>query len=67
MHSMSHPAIGTRIARQMVDERVRDAEVRRVAHKVRRDARAFTATPTERRRWRIWPRPVHTPHPTGGA
>ncbi len=46
-----HPTIGVRIANQMIDERVRDAEARRIARVVSREARLSSDTPTLRS-WR---------------
>jgi len=49
---MADPRVATRIARQRVDEGVRDAEARRAAREVRRAARAQSST-SPRRTWRI--------------
>jgi hypothetical protein len=66
MYSIGHPNMALRIARQKIDEEVRDAEARRIARVVRREARASSGTRALRRR-RIWPGSVGTAHPTGGA
>jgi hypothetical protein len=53
MYSMiADPKLATQIARQQVDERIRDAEARRAAREVRRAARAQSST-SPRRTWRI--------------
>lgn len=39
MHTIGHPTIAMRIARQRIDDRIRDAEARRIARAVRRKAR----------------------------
>jgi hypothetical protein len=54
MYSMIHdPKVATQIARQQVDERIRDAEARRTAREVRCAARAQSSMARPRRTWRI--------------
>jgi hypothetical protein len=54
MYSMiADPKVATQIARQQVDERIRDAEARRIAREVRRAARAQSSMSRPRRTWRI--------------
>jgi hypothetical protein len=54
MYSMiADPKVATQIARQQVDERVRDAQSRRTAREVRRAARAQSSLSQARRTWRI--------------
>jgi len=54
MYSMiADPKVATLIARQQVDERIRDAEARRTAREVRRAARAQSSLSRPRRTWRI--------------
>lgn len=46
MYSMiTDPKLATQIARQQVDERIRDAEARRTAREVSRAARAQSSMP----------------------
>jgi hypothetical protein len=47
------PKLANQIARQQIEERVRDAEARRTARKIRRAARAESSTLQPRRTWRI--------------
>jgi hypothetical protein len=55
MYSMiTDSGLATQIARQQVDERVRDAAARRTAREVRRAARARSSMSQSRRTWRIW-------------
>ena len=53
MNSMIAGDLATRIAKQQIDERVRDAEARRTARGVRRAARAQSSVSQPRRTWRI--------------
>ncbi len=54
MFSMiTDPELATQIARQQVDERIRDAEARRTARDVRRAAGAQSSMSQPRRTWRI--------------
>jgi hypothetical protein len=54
MYSMiADPNVATQIARQQIDERVRDAEARRTAYEIRRAARAQSSMSRPRRTWRI--------------
>jgi DNA gyrase/topoisomerase IV subunit B len=54
MHWMiDDPNLANQIARQLIDERVRDAEARRTARKIRRAARAQSSMERPRRTWRI--------------
>lgn len=54
MYSITDPQTAVRMARQQIDERVREAEARRTAHAVRRDARTQPATDPPGRTWRVW-------------
>jgi len=47
---MADASVATRIARERVDEWVRDAEARRTAREVRRAARAHRTANSDRRR-----------------
>jgi hypothetical protein len=60
MNSIGHPTMALRIANQKIDEQVRDAEARRTARAVRREARASSAAHRSWRRWRIRPRSART-------
>jgi hypothetical protein len=51
---IANPKLATQLARQQVDERIRDAEARRTAREVQRAARAQSST-SPRRTWRIRP------------
>ena len=54
MNSMiTDPELATRIAKQQIDERVRDAAARRTAREARRAARAQSSISQPRRTWRI--------------
>jgi hypothetical protein len=50
---MADPKIGTLIARQQIDERVRDAHARHTACAARRTSHDQQSTPRPRRTWRI--------------
>jgi hypothetical protein len=47
------PKLAHQIARQQIDERVRDAVARRTAREVRRAARALSSRSQPRSTWRI--------------
>ena len=49
------PEFAAQIARQQVDEWVRDADSRRTAREIRRAARAQSSSSRPRRSWRIRP------------
>ena len=66
MHGMIDPTVGTRLAKLYVDERIRDAEARRIARAVRRETRAMNTTPAPRRWW-TRTRGVRTPGPAASA
>ena len=66
MYSMIDPTIRARLAKQYVDDRIRDAEARRVARAARRETRANNTTPP-RHRWPTTTRAVRTPGPAGSA
>jgi hypothetical protein len=62
MPRIGYGPMAVRAAKQMIDEQVRDAEVRRVARLDRREVRTSSAQVTAWRRWRIWSWAVRTPH-----
>ena len=66
MHGMIDPTVGARLAKLYIDERIRDAEARRVARAVRRETRAKNIT-LARRRWWTKTRGVRTPGPAASA
>jgi hypothetical protein len=66
MYGMTAPTVAARLAKLYVDERVRDAEARRVARAVRRETRAKHTTPF-RRCWRTRTRAFRSPDPAGSA
>ncbi len=62
MYSMiADPKIATQIAKQQIDERVRDAAARRTAREIRRADRAQSSMSQPRRTWRI--RTIRAPSP----
>lgn len=50
MYPIGHPAIASRIAKQQIDDRIRDAEARRLARAARRKARNVSDVRTGRQR-----------------
>jgi hypothetical protein len=55
--TIADPKLATQLARQQLDERIRDAEARRTAREIRRAARAQPSRSRPRRTWRI--RAIH--------
>jgi hypothetical protein len=53
MNALGHPSTALLIARQEINDRVRDAEARRTAREVRQAARSAAATRSDRPRRRI--------------
>jgi hypothetical protein len=51
MYSITDP----QVARLQIDERIRDAEVRRIARAIRREARTQPASDSSSRVRRVWP------------
>jgi hypothetical protein len=50
---IADPKVATQIARQHIDERVRDAQARHTARETRRTAHAQSSMSRPRRTWRI--------------